>query len=153
MEETIRVPIKDVGRISVDVNKFGHGMETMLSGMSAVWGSLGINFPPGDRPASEETEEVKKEKPKGSITPDAVLTDSSNDNNTPAETKEPKEQEPPQPQSISYEEITHVIVTKIKQNRKNSLAIQKLLENYSAKKVSELKPEQYEAFMTDLATI
>ena len=139
MGELIRVPIKDVGRISVDVNKFGHGMETMLSGMSAVWGSLGMAYPSDDEAVQNDGAQA----PEQESTPEK-------------EPEKPEEQPAPEPpaSTISYDDIIGAIVAKINKNKDNNFAIQKLLtEQYSVAKVSELKPEQYEAFMMNLAQL
>ena len=45
------------------------------------------------------------------------------------------------------------IVAKIKQKRSNNELIGKLLTSYNVGKVSELKPSQYEAFLTDISQI
>lgn len=55
--------------------------------------------------------------------------------------------------SVTVDDITKVIVAKIKQKRSNSGTIEKLLKTYKVEKVSELKPSQYEAFLTDLSQI
>lgn len=56
--------------------------------------------------------------------------------------------------SITPDDITKVIVAKIKADRKNSAKIKKMLkEKYKADKVSQLKPEHYEAFLTDISGV
>jgi len=56
--------------------------------------------------------------------------------------------------SITPDDITKVIVAKIKADRKNSAKIKKMLkEKYRADKVSQLKPEHYEAFLTDISGV
>lgn len=61
--------------------------------------------------------------------------------------------DPPATPSVTVDDITKVIVAKIKQKRSNSGVIEKLLKTYKVEKVSELKPSQYEAFLTDLSQI
>ena len=181
MEETIRVPLKDVGRISVDVNKFGHGTETLFSGMSEVFGSLGVVSLPEYRPASEAAASVQQDKSQTQaqantkvVNKDKAEAESgeavAGQANVPGDdvttqkksevVTEPTATQPPAPEvsedtsiAISLDDITGVIVAKIKQKRGNSEVIQKLLTAYKVGKVSELKPGQYEAFMTDLAQI
>ncbi len=138
-KETIRMPVKDAGRISVDVNRFGHGMEMTLAGMSEVWGSLGLATPsdwqavPPEEQKTEPKKAAKSVEHKGPSTPETV--------------KEP------QASGISLENVTSAIVAKLKQDKGNNDAIQKILAGYNVSKVSELKPEQYEAFMADLARL
>lgn len=55
--------------------------------------------------------------------------------------------------AVTVDDITRVIVAKIKQKRSNNEVIGKLLTTYGAGKVSDLKPEQYEAFLTDISQI
>lgn len=55
--------------------------------------------------------------------------------------------------TVTVDDITKVIVAKIKQKRSNNEVIAKLLKTYKVEKVSELKPSQYEAFLTDISQI
>ncbi len=55
--------------------------------------------------------------------------------------------------SISLDDLTKVIVQKIKQNRSNNAKIGSILKTYGVAKVSELPAEKYEAFLTDLSQI
>ena len=135
-DETIRVPVKDVGRISVDVNRFGRGMEKTLAGMAEVWGSLGVATPSDWQAVPQEKQ---KTEPKEAT--------------KPAEPPKPEAMKEPQKTTISRDNITGAIVAKIKQDKSNNEAIQKILAGYNVAKVSDLKPEQYEAFMADLARL
>lgn len=69
---------------------------------------------------------------------------------TAADQPTPKEQPAP---SVTVDDITKVIVAKIKQKRSNNEAIGKLLKAYGAAKVSELDPAKYEAFLTDISQL
>ena len=55
--------------------------------------------------------------------------------------------------AVTADDITKVIVAKIKQDRSNNQKIGALLPAYGVEKVSALKPEQYEAFLTDISQI
>ena len=55
--------------------------------------------------------------------------------------------------SITADDITKVIVGKIKQNRSNSDKIGSLLKTYGAARVSELPDSKYEAFLTDISQL
>ena len=55
-----------------------------------------------------------------------------------------------QASSITADDLTKIIVQKIKQNRSNSEKIGAILKTYGAAKVSELPPDKYEAFITDV---
>ena len=77
----------------------------------------------------------------------------------------PKKQKAPTPQEqspqkakeqasfITADDLTKIIVQKIKQNRSNSEKIGAILKTYGAVKVSELPPDKYEAFITDVSQL
>lgn len=73
----------------------------------------------------------------------------------PWETAEqPKKEEKSQPAStVTADDITKIIVQKIKQNRGNSEKIGSILKTYRAVKVSELSADKYEAFLTDVSQL
>ena len=54
---------------------------------------------------------------------------------------------------ITTDDITKIIVRKIKQNKANNERIGLVLKTYGVERVSDLKPEQYESFITDLAAL
>lgn len=54
---------------------------------------------------------------------------------------------------VTTDDITKIIVRKIKQNKANNERIGLVLKTYGVGRVSDLKPEQYEAFITDLAAL
>ena len=55
--------------------------------------------------------------------------------------------------SVTQDDITKIIVQKIKQNRSNNEKIGAILKTYGVTKVSELPAVRYEAFLTDLSRI
>ena len=70
--------------------------------------------------------------------------------NEPQESKEKSEKAAV---SVTPNDITRIIVRKIKQNKENNEKILMILKTYGVERVSDLKPEQYEAFVTDLAAL
>lgn len=63
-------------------------------------------------------------------------------------------QKPSEPvTTLTQDDITRVIVQKIKQNRSNNEKIGQLLKAHGVSKVSELPAAKYEAFLTDLSAI
>ena len=54
---------------------------------------------------------------------------------------------------MSLDDITKIIVQKIKQNRSNNEKIGSILKTYGVAKVGELPVSKYEAFLTDLSAI
>ena len=68
--------------------------------------------------------------------------------------QEEKPQKPGKPaRPITTDDITRIIVRKIKQNKDNNEKIGQVLKTYGAERVSDLKPEHYEAFVIDLAAL
>ena len=55
--------------------------------------------------------------------------------------------------TVSLNDVTKIIVQKIKQNRSNNEKIGQILKTYGAAKVGELDPKKYEAFLTDLSAL
>ena len=55
--------------------------------------------------------------------------------------------------TVTQDDVTKVIVQKIKQDRGNNAKIGQILKTYGVSKVGELPASQYEAFLTDLAAL
>ena len=55
--------------------------------------------------------------------------------------------------AVTVDDITKVIVAKIKQKRSNNAKIGTLLKTYGVEKVSSLPEEKYEAFLTDISQL
>ena len=55
--------------------------------------------------------------------------------------------------TVTQDDITRIIVQKIKQNRSNNEKIGAILKSYGVAKVSDLPAARYEAFVTDLSAI
>ena len=73
--------------------------------------------------------------------------------------KEPKTPEKPDEATtgpspaITVDDITKIIVRKIKQDKGNNMKIGTLLKSYGVEKVSDLPVEKFEAFLTDISQI
>ena len=86
---------------------------------------------------------------------------------TQESTQSTDQQEPPKPAepanatkpakakatAVTQDDITKIIVQKIKADRSNNAKIGQLLKDYGAARVSELPASKYEAFITDLSAI
>ena len=83
--------------------------------------------------------------------PDASLDDAPDKQVT--ETKEPAKAVESTTTTLTQDDITKVIVQKIKHNRSNNEKIGQLLKTHGVSKVSELPASKYEAFLTDLSAI
>lgn len=55
--------------------------------------------------------------------------------------------------SITRDDITKIIVQKVKQDRANSTRIGTILKSYDCEHVSELPEEKFEQFITDIAQL
>ena len=60
---------------------------------------------------------------------------------------------PDQPQSVTVDDITKIIVRKVKQDRSNNEKIGSILKTYGVARVSELPTAKYEAFLTDISQL
>lgn len=64
---------------------------------------------------------------------------------------EPEDKQPAP--SVTQDDITKIIVQKLKKDRSNNEKIGAILKTYGVVKVSELSTEKYEAFLTDLSQL
>ena len=80
-----------------------------------------------------------------------LLDNPVDDSDAISEAEETKEV--PAVPSVSMDDVTKIIVQKIKQDRSNTQTIRQILRKYGTEKVSELKPAKYEAFLTDIAVL
>ena len=78
----------------------------------------------------------------------AEETDTSDPQAETASTKEQKTTP-----SVTQDDITKIIVQKLKKDRSNNEKIGAILGTYGVAKVSELPAEKYEAFLTDLSQL
>ena len=94
--------------------------------------------------------------------PEKPVTESGATADKPAEEEPPKAEDAPKkagakkkeaPVAVTQDDITKIIVQKIKQKRSNNQKIGQLLKAFGAARVSELPDSKYEAFITDLASI
>ena len=81
--------------------------------------------------------------------PETAEVKSETRSETPIEQTKPEEQK----SSITFDDITKVIVKKIQQNNANSERIKELVNSFGVAAISQLAKEKYEAFMTELASL
>ena len=98
----------------------------------------------------------------GDVQPAGVSDDVKADEVTEAaeETAETKEaaggkgtDKPVEEPSVTKDDITKIIVQKIKQDRGNNEKIGQILKTYGVSKVGELDASKYEAFLTDISEL
>ena len=71
----------------------------------------------------------------------------------PEKKAKPKKKAADKSTELTADDLIKVVTGKIKQNRGNKEKVLALLKNYGAAKISDVPPEQYEAFFTDLSQI
>ena len=138
---------------------------------------------PDAEPVSDNTSEEAPDPAEGDAQDDAAAAEKTEDNSLPADTadtppwedtsqkEEPpdkapgadKPTEPPAATSpaqqkprvpiLTKDDITSVIVAKIKQKRSNNEKIGQLLKAYGVGALSDLPAEKYEAFLTDISQL
>ena len=131
-------------------------------------GGFALNLLTGNIPALEEMGKQLKEEEEAPASDETVedtvaaeepteKSDETKAEQEKAEPEEPEKKDEPNKAdtepSVTLDDITRIIVRKIKQKNGNNEKIGQILATYGVKKVSALKPEQYEAFVTDLAAI
>ncbi len=164
--------------VLVDGKLLGQGLKTAFTGIAMVFDSLGaseasseikaaqkaqpavdssasvVNTENPDTTEKEDTEEL----PFAPEPVEAAKPGKSEESMKSAEQDKPAEPEKletpsPTTPSITIDDITKVIVAKIKKKRDNNAKIGSLLKTYGVDKVSGLPPEKYEAFLTDISEL
>ena len=177
--ETVEAAAPSV--IAVDARKLSHGLKMTFEGMAMVFDSLGVDMgvpavktddaktatpadpiDPAD-PAAEKVSSVEETvSEEHDTTPDAEdqnaakeaepsATETVDTADDPVAEAQPDASEPTS--AVSIDDITKIIVQKIKQNRKNNEKIGSILKTYGVAKVGDLPASKYEAFLTDLSAI
>lgn len=160
-------------RIFVEPETFNAGLKETFRGIANIFDALGVERASDalsqmseridrENPASTEetasTKETEKSAPvsipKKAVKPDPV--DTPDDTEKPANAPAPKEAEPveaPSEKKVTIEDITKVIVTKIRMDRRNNQKIEELLQKYGVARVSKLSENQMSDFLADVLAI
>lgn len=155
--------------IAVDARKLSLGLKMTFEGMAMVFDSLGVDAP------TMKVEDVKVASAPAGTAEDKACgveeTVSEEHNTAPAaeeqnpateaenvdtaeDTAAEAQPDASEPTStVSLDDITKIIVQKIKQNRSNNAKIGSILKTYGVAKVGDLPASKYEAFLTDLSAI
>ena len=163
--------------VAVDARKRSHGLKMTFEGMAMVFDSIGVDVgvtavksddaktatpadpidpadPAADKVSSVE-EPVAEEHDTASQNMDTKAEPSATETvdaaDAPDAEAQPDASEPTS--TVSIDDITKIIVQKIKQNRKNNEKIGSILKTYGVAKVGDLPASKYEAFLTDLSAI
>lgn len=163
--ETVDVAASNV--IVVDARKLSQGLKLTFEGMSMVFDSIGVDVGvPAVKVAGaqagksaedkaggvEETASEDQDTAPGAEVQNAVTGEKTVDAaEAPVAEAQAEASEPTS--AVSIDDITKIIVQKIKQNRKNNEKIGSILKTYGVAKVGDLPASKYEAFLTDLSAI
>ena len=163
--------------VAVDARKLSHGLKMTFEGMAMVFDSIGVDvgatavktddaktatpadpIDPADSAAdkvSSVEEPVAEEHDTASQNMDTKAEPSATETVDAADAPVAEAQlDASEPTSaVSIDDITKIIVQKIKQNRKNNEKIGSILKTYGVAKVGDLPTSKYEAFLTDLSAI
>ena len=169
--------------VVVDARKLSQGLKATFEGVAMVFDSLGVEADIGvnavpekeaakakstkagkmteeraDEPAIENETVVEANDEAENTGDDAAgdtgtsdTADVSSVGSDDSEVDETQEEETTS--TISPDDVTKIIVQKIKQDRGNNEKIGQILKTYGAAKVGELDPKKYEAFLTDVAAL
>lgn len=148
--------------VLVDAELLSQGLKTAFTGIAMVFDSLGASGAADEIKAAQEVHEAQTA-PAASA---ASQVSSEEEESEEAEDLpfDPEPEEPDKPAkpaddkavpapSVTIDDITKVIVAKIKKKRDNNARIGVLLKSYGVEKVSSLPPEKYEAFLTDISEL
>ena len=157
--------------VIVDANRLREALKHTFEGVTMLFDCIGLNVPVGEpiseqeeKPAesnpAEESEFIPVEEPSEEAPIVEAPADETTVEKPPAmETPEEKKQdEPPAETSpvvstVTQDDITKIIVRKIKQDRSNNEKIGAILKTYGVAKVSDLPASKFEAFLTDISQI
>ena len=156
--------------IAVDARKLSQGLKMTFEGMAMVFDSIGVDVAvptlkaddaktaaPADTASADKAGGVDETKSEEHNTaPDAEVQNTATEAENVDAAEAPSEAQPDasEPTSaVSLDDITKIIVQKIKQNRSNNEKIGSILKTYGVAKVGDLPASKYEAFLTDLSAI
>lgn len=168
--ETVEAAVSGV--IAVDARKLSQGLKMTFEGMAMVFDSIGVDMStptvkaneakavtpadpidPVDKLSSaEETVSEEHDTDPQDTTPEAESSFAESEGEAQDAAEEAQDTAEPT-SAVSIDDITKIIVQKIKQNRKNNEKIGSILKTYGVAKVGDLPASKYEAFLTDLSAI
>ena len=145
--------------VLVDAELLSQGLKTAFTGIAMVFDSLGASG------AADEIKAAQETSPSPTISAASQVSSETEEKEkmealpfdpepkTPDKPAEPAADKLTPAPSVTIDDITKVIVVKIKKKRDNNARIGALLKSYGVEKVSVLPPEKYEAFLTDISEL
>ncbi|MBQ8921765.1 MAG: hypothetical protein IJ060_06345 [Oscillospiraceae bacterium] len=156
--------------IPVDAKKLIDGLGTIFGGVIQLLAAMEPGM--AKELADMAINGVPKEKAPESFDPndfeEIIAADDLPWDTEPAETKEQDTAPAPEPAppkkkaaakkkqeqtELSPDDLIRVVTQKIKKDRSNKEKVLALLKSYGAAKVSDIPPEKYEAFLTDVSQL
>ena len=139
--------------VLVDAELLSQGLKTAFTGIAMVFDSLGASGAADEIKAAQEAQPAPTVPAVSQVSHGVDENDQEEAEDLPFN-PEPKEPDKPSPApAVTIDDITKVIVAKIKKKRDNNARIGALLKSYGVEKVSSLPPEKYEAFLTDISEL
>ena len=139
--------------VLVDAELLSQGLKTAFTGIAMVFDSLGASGAADEVKAAQEAQPAPTVPAVSQVSHGVDENDQEEAEDLPFD-PEPKEPDKPSPApAVTIDDITKVIVAKIKKKRDNNARIGALLKSYGVEKVSSLPPEKYEAFLTDISEL
>ena len=174
-KRTRKAAVVESNLITVDANRLREALRHTFEGVTMLFDCIGLKVPVGetipeqeegagetnlkvlpDFIPSEEPAPVPAEvsEPVSTVEQREEL-DAAPVETTPADQKQaaPPADPSPSASTVTQDDITRIIVRKIKQDRSNNEKIGAILKTYGVAKVSDLPAAKYEAFLTDLSQI
>lgn len=146
MNENDSVGKSENQEITVKLSKLTEGIRLVFAGALTMLEAL-------DASSSKRLLEgfIQTQETTSQITTECGNAAPPTEDETPAEAAETPA-EPAAP-SVTQDDITKIIVQKLKKDRSNNEKIGAILKTYGVVKVSELPAAKYEAFLTDLSQL
>ena len=106
-----------------------------------------------DQAAANDTVSAKEETEPVNETEATVEQADAEEQAAPVEEVQDPAPASDQTQTVTVDDITKIIVRKVKQDRTNNEKIGSILKTYGVARVSELPTAKYEAFLTDISQL
>lgn len=159
MPETKKIPEP----VPVNTEKLIDGIATIFSGVIQLLSSMEPDM--AQQLTDAAIKGVQKEQTPETFNPDdfeEIFTEDDLPWDTEPEQAEPPKEQPKKkaaskkqqpPAELTADDLIRVVTQKIKKDRSNKEKVLSLLKSYGAAKVSDVPPDKYEAFLTDLSQL
>lgn len=154
MTETNATPEKEAGAVTVKLSKLTEGVGMIFAGVLTMLEALdasSANQLLERFNATKESQTIHEAKPDAAAET-GTEQDADKTETEPAPAESAEETAPTSP-GVTQDDITKIIVQKLKKDRSNNEKIGAILKTYGVAKVSELPAAKYEAFLTDLSQL